>query len=376
MASLDTSAVADLLREYGQRTALRGGNPYRAKAYLHAADNLAALTLPLDQAIREGRLQEIPGIGQAIADIITKLHTHGTHPNLEAMRKDIPAGVLEMLSVPGLRPDKVLKLYKELGITSLKELETAAREDRVRSVKGLGAALQTKILRNLEISRGAAGRLHIHRAASLLENAQVTLRQAHPEFTRIAPAGDFRRGCELVGDFAVVAQARELEDGQTLVRGGGTLAVHLSDAAHYGAALLFATGSQAHLEALQAIAAQKGLHLDPNGLRRGRKTLAAKSEEEIYAALGLPFIPPELREGRDEIDRAIAGKLPRLVEDGDLRGILDAHTDLSDGVDTLEVMAEASRARGYQYFGVADHSKSAHYAGGLSVDQITAQHRA
>jgi DNA polymerase (family 10) len=202
------------------------------------------------------------------------------------------------------------------------------------------------------------------------------LRQAHPELTRITPAGDFRRGCELVGDFAVVAQAPALEGGQTVLPGGGTLAVHLSDAAHYGAALLFATGSQAHLEALQSLALQKGLHLDPKGLRRGRKTVAARTEQEIYAALGLPFIPPELREGRDEIDRAIAGRLPRLVEDGDLRGILHAHTDLSDGVDTLEVMAQATRSRGCQYFGVADHSKSAHYAGGLSTDEISAQHRA
>jgi hypothetical protein len=144
----------------------------------------------------------------------------------------------------------------ELGITSLKELERAARKDRIKGVKGLGAALQTKILRNLEISRSAAGRLHIHRAASLLENAQATLRQTHPELTRITSAGDFRRGCELVGDFAVMAQAPALEEGQTVLRGGGTLTVHLSDAAHYGAALLFATGSQAHLEALQSLAVQ------------------------------------------------------------------------------------------------------------------------
>jgi len=376
MAFLDTAAVAALLREYGQRAALRGGNPYRAKAYDRAADSLRALTEPLEQIIAQDRLKEIPGVGDAIADIITKLHAQGTHSGLEAMRKDIPAGVLEMLSVPGLRPDKVLKLYKELGITSLNGLEAAAREGRIRGVKSLGAALQTKILRNLEISRSAAGRLHMHRAAALLDNAQVTLHQAHPELTRITPVGDFRRGCELIGDFAIVAQAPTLEDGQTVLRGGGTLAVHLTDAAHYGAALLFATGSQAHLQVLKALAAQKGMDLDPNGLRRGRKTIAAKSEEEIYSALGLPFIPPELREGRDEIDRAMAGTLPRLVEDCDLRGILHAHTDLSDGVDTLEAMAQATRARSYQYFGVADHSKSARYAGGLSVDEIAEQHRA
>ena len=375
MAPLDTAAIAALIREYGQRLALRGGNPFRAKAFARAADSLGAMAEPLERIIAQGRLKEIPGIGDAIADIITKLHVHGTHPSLEAMRKDIPAGVVEMLSVPGLRPDKVMKLYKEMGLTSLAALEAAAREGRIAGVKGLGAALQTKILRNLEISREAVGRLHMHRAASLLQNAQAALHRVDPALTRMTPAGDFRRGCELIGDFAVVAQAPARAEGPTVLR-DGTLAVHLADAAHYGAALLFATGSPAHLKALQDLAAKNGMQLGPDGLRRGRKRIAATTEEEIYAALGLPFIPPELREGRDEVDRAIAGQLPRLVEDRDLRGVLHAHTDASDGVDSLEAMAEAARARGYQYFGVADHSKSAHYAGGLSVREIRTQHRA
>ncbi|HEY7246927.1 MAG TPA: PHP domain-containing protein [Xanthobacteraceae bacterium] len=376
MPSLDSAAVAALLREYGRRSALRGGNPYRAKAYLRAADSLGALTEPLDRMIAQGRLREIPGVGDAIADIITKLQAHGTHPSLEAMRKETPAGVLEMLTVPGLRPDKVVKLHKELGIASLAELETAAKAGRIKGVKGLGGALQARILQNIEIGRSGAGRLHMHRALALLENAQTTLREAHPELTRLTPAGDFRRGCELVGDLAVVAQAPALENGRAVLRGGGALSVHLADKAHYGAALLFATGSQTHVEALQALARERGMTLTADGLKRGRRIIAAATETRIYAALGLPFIPPELREGRDEIARARKGVLPRLVEDGDLRGILHAHTDSSDGVDTLEVMAEATRARGYQYFGVADHSKSAHYAGGLSVEAIEAQHRA
>jgi DNA polymerase (family X) len=375
MASLDTPAVAALLREYGQRLALRGGNPFRAKAFSRAADSLGALAEPLERMIAQGRLKEIPGVGDAIAGIIARLHAHGTHAALEAMRSEIPAGVLEMLAVPGLRPDKVMKLYKELGIASLAALEAAAREGRIAKAKGLGAALQTKILRHLEITRDAAGRMHMHRAASLLDNAQATLRRTFPELTRITAAGDFRRGCELIGDFAVVAQAPAGEGGHPVLR-GGTLAVHLADEAHYGAVLLFATGSSAHLAALQARAAQKGMQLGPDGLRRRRKTIAAKTEEEIYAALGLPFIPPELREGSGEIERAIAGKFVHLVGDDDVRGILHAHTDASDGVDPLEAIAEATQARGYQYFGVADHSKSAHYARGLSVAQIAAQHRA
>src|SRR3954452_7555369 len=139
MSTVDTPAVASLLREYAQRTALRGGNPYRAKAYSRAADSLAALALPLDVLVAEGRLKDIPGVGEAIADIITKLHKTGTHPSLEKLRKEIPAGVLEMLAIPGLRPDKVLRLYKDLGITSLSELESAAKDNRIKKAKGLGA---------------------------------------------------------------------------------------------------------------------------------------------------------------------------------------------------------------------------------------------
>ena len=171
MAVADTQTVASLLREYAQRTALRGGNPYRAKAYSRAADSLAALAVPLDGLIAEDRLTDIPGVGEAIADIITKLHGTGSHPSLEKLRKEIPSGVLEMLTVPGLRPEKVLRLYQELGISSLAELEAAAREDRIRKVKGLGASLQTKILENLAIARSGEGRLHMHRAAALLEHA-------------------------------------------------------------------------------------------------------------------------------------------------------------------------------------------------------------
>jgi DNA polymerase (family X) len=206
MPKADTQQVARLLREYAQRTALRGGNPYRSKAYSRAADSLAALAVPLDLLIEDGRLTEIPGVGEAIADIITKLHKTGSHPSLEKLRREIPAGVLEMMTVPGLRPEKVLRLYRELGITSLTELEAAAHDDRIRKAKGLGAALQTKILQNLAIAKSGQGRLHLHRAAALLEHATASLRSGQPELKRLTVAGDFRRGCELVGDFSVVAE--------------------------------------------------------------------------------------------------------------------------------------------------------------------------
>ncbi|MBR1187423.1 DNA polymerase/3'-5' exonuclease PolX [Bradyrhizobium sp. AUGA SZCCT0160] len=373
MASLGARTVASLLREYARRTAFRGGNPYRAKAYSRAADSLAALAVPLDMLLAEDRLEEIPGVGKAIADIITKLHKTGTHPSLEKLRKEIPAGVLEMLSVPGLRPEKVLRLYKELGISSLAELEAAAKDNRIKKAKGLGAALQAKILQNLAIAKSGEGRLHLHRAAILLAHAKDSLRKARPELKRVTIAGDFRRGCELVDELTIVAEAPRVAKTSKASAADG-LQVCLSNRKHFGAALLFATGSAAHLEQLQALATEKGMRLESDGLQKGR-TLIAGDEAEIYCALGLPFIDPELREGRGELELALRGKLPKLVSDQDLRGILHCHTDASDGTETLEAMAKATRQRGYEYFGVADHSKSAHYAGGLSVEEIAQQHR-
>ena len=155
MTPLDASAVSRLLREFGQRVALRPGNPYRAKAYARAADNLLTLSIPLEEVVAQDRLREIPGVGEAIADIITQLHSIGTHPTLEAMRKEVPESLLELLTIPGLRPDKILKLHAELGISSLAELEEAARAGRLQNVKGLGAALQSKILKGIEIRRNA-----------------------------------------------------------------------------------------------------------------------------------------------------------------------------------------------------------------------------
>jgi DNA polymerase (family 10) len=361
MAKTNVRTVANLLREYAQRSSLRGGNPYRTKAYLRAADSLTALPEPLDRIIAAGALTDIPGIGNAIADIVTKLYETGSHPSLEKLRKDVPAGVLELFAIPGIRTDKILKLHQALAISSLAELEAAAKEDRIRPVKGLGASLQTKILQNLAIAKSGETQLHLHKAAALLEHAVENVKQAHPEYSRIEIAGDFRRGCELVSDLAIVAQGK----GPAALE-ASSLKLTVSDRKHYGATLLHATGSSAHLGQLQELASDRGFELSADGLYRGKTLIASASEEEIYEALRLQFIEPELREGRDEIKLAAKHRLPELVRDEDMRGILHSHTDASDGTETLETMAEATRKRGFQYYGVANHSQSAHYAGGIA----------
>jgi DNA polymerase (family 10) len=213
----------------------------------------------------------------------------------------------------------------------------------------------------------------MHKADELLRSAEKHLKEARPEIIRITRAGDFRRGSELAGDLSLVAEVTELPGGPQAITAGGQLTANLTDAAHYGVTLLLATGSDAHVAGLRAVAAGENMILDEKGLRRGNKVLAAATEDAIYKALDMQMVPPELREGRDEIAQALAGTLPKLVADSDIVGILHAHTDRSDGVDTLETMAEATRKRGYQYFGVSDHSRSAHYAGGLSVEEIVEQ---
>jgi DNA polymerase (family 10) len=372
-AKLDAAAVASLLVEFGRRIALAGSDYYRSRAFLRAADRIAALTEPLARVVDEDRLREIPGIGEAIADIVTGLHRTGTHPSLDRMRAEVPEGVLEMLSIPGLRPEQVNTIYRELGITSLAELEAAAQADRLKSVKGLGAAVQRKVLQGLKIRERGLGARHLHRAAELIEAATESLAQSGVAFGRIVPAGDLRRGGELVSDLAVVAETSRLNGGPKVIR-EGELSVHLTDASRFGATLLLATGSDEHLQELEELAGSRGLTLTAAGLRRGKKVVAAKTEADIYRALGLQYIEPELREGIGEIALARAGKIPPLVADEDVRGILHAHTDASDGVNTLAEMAEASRSRGYAYIGITDHSKTAHYAGGLSVDEIMEQH--
>ena len=279
-----------------------------------------------------------------------------------------------MLTVPGLRPEKVLRLYKDLGIASLADLEAAAKDDRIRKAKGLGAALQTKILQNLAIAKGgdrpashascrhpsAAGQGGPPKGRSR-NSSEVTVAAISGGAASSSPISPWwqkrprcqRRSwrCECVGPQGLRRRP------QALWRRPPPCD-RLAE----------------HLEQLRALADKKGMRLDPEGLHRGRSVVAAK-EADIYRALGLPFIEPELREGRGEIERALKGQLPKLVSDKDLHGILHCHTDSSDGTETLERMAKATRQRGFQYFGVADHSKSAHYAGGLTVEQIEEQHR-
>src|SRR5690349_18272645 len=274
MRITEASEVARLLDEFGHRALLYGGNSYRAKAYLRAAERVALLTEPLDAVVKQQRLQEIPGVGDAIAGVITQLCKTGSHPSLDKMRADVPESVLEMLAIPGLRPEKLMKLHKELGISTIEELETAVREDRLKAVKGLGPALQRKILAGLEARQSANAARHVHRAEELLSAAEESFKRSNLNLKKIMIAGDLRRGCELVSNLALAA---EQPGGKTARLQFGDLKLHVANSGRFGAALLFATGSEDHLDQLQKMARKKGFSLNETVLYHNEKLVAART---------------------------------------------------------------------------------------------------
>jgi DNA polymerase (family X) len=370
---LDAAAVSRLLQEIGMRMDLGGESPFKSRAYITAAENLLLLEEPLSDLVARGKLRTIPGVGEAIAEKIIKLHKTGTHPTLEFLREQMPAGVLEMLKIPGLGPKKVALIYSELKVASLQELEEACKSGRVKECKKLGAKLATKILQSLEFMRKGSGCCLIHHADERLKAAAHYLSRNHSDWRRVIPAGPMRRCCEIVDDLCVVAEADNPGDGSTTYQ--DEIRVIVADPKTYATKLLFATGNDAHLAGLQKLAEAKGLKLSPDGLKKGSKTIECADEAAIYAALGLPYIEPELREGRGEIELAQKNKLPRLVTDADIRGVLHSHTTYSDGAESVERMAEEVRKRGYQYYGIADHSQLAAYAGGLKEDRVIEQQK-
>jgi DNA polymerase (family 10) len=228
--------------------------------------------------VAQQRLQDIPGVGDAIAGVITQLCQTGSTPSLEKMRADVPASVLEMLTIPGLHPDKIMKLHKELGINTIEDLETAVREDRLKSVAGLGAVLQRKILAGLEARHSSRSARHMHRAAELLSAAEASLKRSNLNLKKIVVAGDLRRGCELVVNLAL---AGEQPGGKTARLQFGDLILHVANSSRFGAALLFATGSESHLDQLQKLARKKGFILDETGLYRDEKVFSSNRRRNL-----------------------------------------------------------------------------------------------
>lgn len=338
-------------------------------------------------------LTSLPGIGDDLAGKIKEILATGTAAAIEAQRKRVPATLTGLLRIPGLGPKRVKRLAHELKIRSLSELQTAAQAGRVRTLAGFGEKTEQHILDALATRLAEAPR--VQRAVAIPSaEALVAYLEQSSGVSRVIAAGSYRRGLETIGDLDILVTApagravmdrfvayQEVRD--VLARGETKSSVRLQSGLQvdlrvvpqdsYGAALLYFTGSKAHNVVLRQLAQQRGLKLNEYGVFRGDKPIAGETEESVYASLGLPWIPPELREGRGEIDAAKAGRLPHLVDLQDLKGDLHAHTRATDGRNSLQEMAEAARLRGLRYFAITDHSRRLTMAKGLDSARLLQQ---
>ncbi len=401
--------IADLL-------AIKGDDSFKIMAYNRAARSVAELTEDIAVVAAEDRLKDIPGIGEALAAKIREGLETGTCSFLEELRREFPAGLLEMLQVPGVGAKTVARVYHDLHIQSLPELEAAARAGRLEGLPKIGPKTQQNILEGIERLKRSQGRVPMWSALPLAMSMVERL-NVLPEVERIEVAGSLRRWKESVGDLDLVAASRQADRviqefthlpevtkvtgaGETkasiVAVGGVNVDLRVLPPEDYFTALHHFTGSKEHNVRLRGRAKQMGLKINEYGLFRvpgdpgggaagetgaedsappdgAAEKLKVESEEDLYRWLGLPYIPPELREDRGEVEAAEAGRLPALIEQKDIRGDLHNHTDWSDGRATIAVMAEAGRARGYEYLAIADHTKSLAFARGLDETRLRQQ---
>jgi DNA polymerase (family 10) len=379
--------IADLLE-------IEGDNPFRIRAYRNAARTLRELGRDIGSLIEGGEdITELPGIGKDLAAKIHEFMETGRSQALQKLRKQLPADLPELLKLPGLGPKRVHALFHELDIHTAEQLERAARDGLIQTLPGFGAKTEARILEALHAHADTQKRFKLAVAGRYAESLVAYLKTA-PGVKQVQVAGSYRRARETIGDLDILVTARKgraviehfvaydevdsvLSSGTTratvVLRSGLQVDLRVVSEASYGAALQYFTGSRAHNIALRQIARKHGLKINEYGVFRGDERVAGKSEEEVFAAIGLPYIPPELRENRGELEAAHAGLLPKLVELGDLRGDLHAHTRASDGHESLAVMAAAAKERGLHYLAITDHSKRLTVAHGLDSKRLLKQ---
>jgi DNA polymerase (family X) len=389
--------IADLL-EY------QNANPFRVRAYRNGAKKLGELAEPLAAIAADPQrsLTQLEGIGKDLADKISTLLATGTLPLLEELQAEIPAGVLTLSRVPGVGPKKAATLHKELGIGSLAELRAACEQQRIRGLKGFGAKTEETILKGLAVAEEAGIRMRWADAEPVVD-ALLDHMSAEPAIQQMEIAGSYRRGRETIGDLDLLVDASDVaavmnrfggfvQVAEVIARGDTKMAVRLISglqvdlrvvpAESFGAALQYFTGSKEHNVVVRSRAKQRGLKVNEWGVYRideppsqtdAEVYLAGRTEEEVYAAVGLPWFPPEMREAREEFNWAAAGELPTLITIDDIRGDLHMHTTASDGQDSIEEMVAAARSRGLSYVAITDHSKRVSMARGLDGDRLRRQ---
>lgn len=394
---MENHQIAAIFNEMADLLEIKGDTPFRIRAYRRAAE--AVRQLPEDAAtmLRADTLGDIPGIGSGTLERIRQIVDSGDCDDRRELARTVPPGLLELLEVEGVGPRTVALVHRELGIGSLDELEAMARADRIAPLPRMGARSQTRLLQAIEAHRRRAGRIRLGDALPLGQ-ALVQALALLPGVQRVELAGSSRRRRATIGDLDVLVAATEVDPvmdrfvalpgvAQTLLRGETRCSVKLEQGLQvdlrvveldcFGAALHHFTGSQLHNVAIRDRGKRRGLRINEYGVFRagtGRRVGGAR-ERDVFEAVGLPPIPPELREARGEIEAAEAGALPALVEERDLRGDLHMHTDATDGRSTLREMVEAAAARGHEYVAITDHSRALVVTRGLDEERLERQVR-
>ena len=381
--------IARIFERTARLLAFKQADRFRIVAYergavsVRNAEDLAVLA-------REDRLEELPGIGKDLAAMIREYIRTGKIRKYEQERRGVPDGLIELMDVPGLGPKTAARLHNELGVESIEDLKRAIDSGALQELRGFGEKKVKSLARSLQLWVGGKERLALGVALPLAENLLAAMGK-EPLVQRADLAGSLRRGRETVGDLDVliasadsrralakistlpsVKQVLGLGDTKAtlVIEGPVQVDVRAVGKSSYGAALLYFTGSKDHNVRLRAMGKERGLKINEYGVFQGERNLAGATEQQVYGLLGLPFIPPELREDCGEIEAARDGKLPRLIERGDLRGDLHVHTNYSDGQDSIEAMAARAEALGYEYVGLSDHSPAARIAHGLKEDRL------
>jgi DNA polymerase (family 10) len=397
---MDKERVAEILVEIGTLLELKGENPFKTRAYQNGARIIEGLSEPLQKLVAEERLGELKGIGDALQQKITELVTTGKLKYYEDLKASVPAGLVAMLDIPGLGPKKIIALNKRLGVDSVEKLEAACKDGKVAELDGFGEKTQTKLLEGIAHRRLYAQRTRLDDALAAAEPVLESLRE-HPDVIRCSTAGSLRRWRETIGDIDFLVSSKQPANvieyfvaqpgilsvsakGDTkasVILGGGIQAdLRVVTDEEFPFALNYFTGSKEHNIVMRQRAIARGLRLNEYGLFKSKEEtrdpklrVTCANEEEIYSALELTYVPPELREDHGEFEAAEQGKLPRLLEWTDLKGALHNHSNWSDGHNTLEEIAAHMEELGLQYWAVTDHSRASFQANGLEPQRLREQ---
>ncbi len=402
---MDKKRVAEILDEMGTLFELKGENPFKCRAFHNASRVIEALTHDLRDLVSSGKIREVKGIGEHLAEIITDLVIDGRSKEYDQLRASLPEGLIEMTRIQGLGPKRIKVLYEKLTIRSLAELKQACEEHRLAKLDGFGEKTEENILKGIELLATTSDKHLYPKAKEAAERIHSTIASLK-EVQQAEIAGSLRRKKEVIGDIDIVVSSEErfrqrifdvfvahpdvqtvIARGETkssvLLRSGITCDLRIVDRREFPFALNYFTGSKEHNVEMRSRARKVGLSLNEYGFtkleeskgKKSTKVPTCKDEADIYETLGLKYIEPELRENMGEFEAAEVGTLPQLIEEQDVRGTFHCHSTYSDGANTIEEMAEAARKLGWSYLGIADHSKVAAYAGGLSEDRLKLQHK-